>query len=53
MPLRAFGDYNYKWTVEKMKKLGLTRAFGSHVIPPYYLTPPYLNATPDIEEINI
>lgn len=53
MPLRAFGDYNYKWTVEKMKKLGLTRAFGSHVIPPYYLTPPYLNAIPDIEEMNL
>jgi len=50
MPLRAFGDFSFKWTTEKMKKLGLTRAFGSHVIPPHYLTPPYLTCKPEIQE---
>ncbi len=53
MPLRAFGDFSFKWTIEKMKKLGLTRAFGSHVIPPYYLTPPYLTCLPEIEELSL
>lgn len=48
MPLRAFGDFSFKWTVDKMKKLGLTRAFGSHVIPAHYLTPPYLTCKPEI-----
>ncbi|RWS30371.1 Pyruvate dehydrogenase [acetyl-transferring]-phosphatase 1-like protein [Leptotrombidium deliense] len=48
MPLRAFGDYCYKWSVDKIKKVGLTRAFGPHIIPPHYYTPPYLIADPEI-----
>ncbi|OTF84118.1 Pyruvate dehydrogenase[acetyl-transferring]-phosphatase 1-like [Euroglyphus maynei] len=48
MPLRAFGDFPFKWSVDKMKQLGLTRAFGSHVIPTFYRTPPYLIVTPEI-----
>lgn len=53
MPLRAFGDFSFKWSIEKMKKLGLTRAFGSHVIPHYYLTPPYLTCKPEIDELSL
>ncbi|KAF7496165.1 [Pyruvate dehydrogenase [acetyl-transferring]]-phosphatase 2 [Sarcoptes scabiei] len=37
MPLRAFGDFSFKWSIDKMKQLGLTKAFGSHVIPSFYL----------------
>ena len=49
MPFRAFGDFSFKWSTEKIKKLGLTRAFGSHVIPANYMTPPYLTCKPEIE----
>lgn len=48
MPLRAFGDFGYKWPVAKIKSIGLTKAFGPHVIPPFYLTPPYLTAEPEV-----
>ncbi|RWS03236.1 Pyruvate dehydrogenase [acetyl-transferring]-phosphatase 1-like protein [Dinothrombium tinctorium] len=51
MPFRAFGDFCYKWSAEKMKNVGLTRAFGPHVIPPYYHTPPYLIVEPEIKEL--
>ena len=49
MPLRAFGDFGYKWPAERIKRVGLVRAFGPHVIPPYYFTPPYLICEPEIE----
>ena len=48
MPLRAFGDFGYKWPVSMIKSIGLTKAFGPHVIPPFYLTPPYLTAEPEV-----
>lgn len=48
MPLRAFGDFGYKWPVSKIKSVGLTKAYGPHVIPPFYLTPPYLTAKPEV-----
>jgi pyruvate dehydrogenase phosphatase len=53
MPLRAFGDFCYKWSVEKMQKVGLTRAFGPHIIPPNYYTPPYLIVDPEINEYSL
>lgn len=57
MPLRAFGDFGYKWPVSVIRSTGLVKAFGPHVIPPFYETPPYLTAEPDIvtfdmDEIN-
>lgn len=52
-PLRAFGDYCYKWPVDKIKRSGLTRAFGSQIIPPNYITPPYLVVEPDVTKFNI
>ena len=48
MPLRAFGDFGYKWPISKIKSVGLTKAYGPHVIPPFYLTPPYLTAKPEV-----
>lgn len=51
MPLRAFGDFNYKWPVERMRASGLVSAYGSHVIPPNYLTPPYLIVEPTVEKV--
>lgn len=51
MPFRAFGDFNYKWPADTIKACGITRAFGSRVIPSHYNTPPYLIAEPDITEL--
>lgn len=53
MPFRAFGDFNYKWTSDIIKACGITRAFGSGVIPSNYNTPPYLIAEPDVTELKI
>lgn len=53
MPLRAFGDFSFKWSVEKMKQLGITRAFGSHIISTHYKTPPYLTAEPEITKLSL
>ncbi|XP_035213953.1 pyruvate dehydrogenase [acetyl-transferring]-phosphatase 1, mitochondrial-like [Stegodyphus dumicola] len=46
-PLRAFGDFPYKWKGALQKKL-LLPAFGSGIIPPSYYTPPYLTAQPEV-----
>ena len=48
MPLRAFGDFTFKWPIDQMKKAGLVQAFGAHVIHQNYKTPPYLIAEPEI-----
>lgn len=32
---------------------GITRAFGSHIIPTHYKTPPYLTAEPEITKLNL
>ncbi|KAF7491938.1 [Pyruvate dehydrogenase [acetyl-transferring]]-phosphatase 1 [Sarcoptes scabiei] len=53
MPLRAFGDFSFKWSIDKMKQLGLTKAFGSHVIPSFYRSPPYLIVEPEIKVIDL
>lgn len=46
-PLRAFGDFRYKWSVDTLKRY-VVPYYGEHVIPPNYLTPPYLTAEPEI-----
>lgn len=46
-PLRAFGDFRYKWSVDTLQKYAVPY-YGEHVIPPNYLTPPYLTAEPEI-----
>ena len=52
MPLRAFGDFSYKWTTSEMQSY-LTRAFGPHIIPPNYHTPPYLIVEPEITKFSL
>ncbi|XP_073830446.1 pyruvate dehydrogenase [acetyl-transferring]-phosphatase 1-like protein, mitochondrial [Musca autumnalis] len=46
-PLRAMGDFRYKWSNEIMGKY-VVPLFGDHFVPPNYHTPPYLTARPDI-----
>lgn len=46
-PLRAFGDFRYKWSVDTLKRV-IVPHYGEHVIPPNYFTPPYLTAEPEI-----
>lgn len=48
-PLRAFGDYRYKWSVETMQQK-VVPMFGEQVMPPNYYTPPYLTALPDVQQ---
>ncbi|KAK0180978.1 hypothetical protein PV327_003304 [Microctonus hyperodae] len=45
-PFRAFGDVRYKWSEEMLKKVVVPH-YG-RVIAPYYRTPPYLTAKPDV-----
>lgn len=53
MPFRAFGDFTYKWPADVIRSLGITRAFGSGIIPSSYETPPYLITEPDVRVIQI
>lgn len=46
-PLRAFGDYRYKWPVEVIRDVAVPH-YGTQVIAPHYYTPPYLTAEPEI-----
>lgn len=46
-PLRSMGDFRFKWSREIMTDL-VAKHFGDQVIPPNYLTPPYLSARPDV-----
>ncbi|ALC48345.1 Pdp [Drosophila busckii] len=48
-PLRAFGDYRYKWSVDTMQQK-VVPMFGEQVMPPNYYTPPYLTARPDVQQ---
>lgn len=46
-PLRAFGDYRYKWSIDILQKY-VVPIYGEQVIPQNYFTPPYLTAEPEI-----
>lgn len=46
-PLRAFGDFNFKWKSSLIKDL-LVPIFGPQVMLANYYTPPYLTAKPEI-----
>jgi pyruvate dehydrogenase phosphatase len=50
IPLRAFGDVRFKWSVSDLKSLAAAVGGNSipNYIPAYYLTPPYLIAQPDV-----
>jgi len=46
-PLRAFGDFKFKWDRETIETT-LGAILGDHACPPNYKTPPYLTAQPDV-----
>jgi len=46
-PLRAFGDFKFKWDRSTIEKT-LGSHLGDHACPPNYKTPPYLTARPDV-----
>ena len=47
MPLRAFGDFRFKWPRHVLEKW-VSPALGQSAVPPHYKTPPYLTARPEI-----
>ncbi|KAJ6638771.1 [Pyruvate dehydrogenase [acetyl-transferring]]-phosphatase 1, mitochondrial [Pseudolycoriella hygida] len=46
-PLRAFGDFRYKWPVDILQNFAVPQ-YGEHVIAQNYFTPPYLTAYPEV-----
>lgn len=46
-PLRALGDFRFKWSREIMEKL-VVPVLGKQSIPHNYHTPPYLSSRPEI-----
>ncbi|KAH8287406.1 hypothetical protein KR054_006934 [Drosophila jambulina] len=48
-PLRAFGDFRYKWSLDIMQQK-VVPMFGEHTMAPNYYTPPYLTARPDVQQ---
>ena len=47
-PLRAIGDFRYKWSKDIMEKK-VVPYYGHSAIPQNYYTPPYLTAKPEIK----
>ncbi|KAM9408145.1 pyruvate dehydrogenase [acetyl-transferring]-phosphatase 1, mitochondrial-like [Pholidichthys leucotaenia] len=55
LPFRAFGDVRFKWRAEMLSRVYETRpdilsvvGEGVRMLPPHYLTPPYLSAEPEV-----
>lgn len=46
-PLRALGDFRYKWGHQIMRDV-VIKNFGETMMPPNYYTPPYLTAKPEV-----
>lgn len=46
-PLRAFGDYRYKWKKDTLLRM-TSPYYGNNAVPGDYHTPPYLTAKPDV-----
>ncbi|XP_066996600.1 pyruvate dehydrogenase [acetyl-transferring]-phosphatase 1, mitochondrial [Anabrus simplex] len=46
-PLRALGDFRYKWSKDVLNQIVLPH-YGENALPPNYYTPPYLTARPDV-----
>ncbi|XP_059618436.1 pyruvate dehydrogenase [acetyl-transferring]-phosphatase 1, mitochondrial [Phlebotomus argentipes] len=47
-PLRALGDFRYKWPRDTLQSVAAPH-YGSGAVPPHYHTPPYLTAQPEIK----
>lgn len=50
LPFRAFGDFRFKWSAEMLSRVYETRA---DMLPPHYLSPPYLSARPEVTQHRI
>ncbi|VVC29424.1 Hypothetical protein CINCED_3A012565 [Cinara cedri] len=50
-PLRAFGDLRYKWSREMLSEY--IPKLGENIIPPFYYTPPYLTAKPQVAHYHL
>ena len=50
IPLRAFGDVRYKWSLKDLKSIVnlMDSAYAPNIIPTNYYTPPYLIAEPEV-----
>ena len=50
IPLRAFGDMRYKWSIRDLKNIVkiLDTTYAQSILPMNYYTPPYLSCTPDL-----
>jgi len=46
-PLRAFGDFKFKWDRDVIEGV-MGPYLGEHACPPNYKTPPYLTASPEV-----
>ena len=46
-PLRAFGDFRFKWDAETIQKT-IGALLGNMAVPEHYKTPPYLTVEPDM-----
>ena len=46
-PLRAFGDFKFKWPIATVDKF-MRGVFGETGCPPHYKSPPYLTARPEV-----
>lgn len=60
LPFRAFGDIRFKWSAEMLSRVYETRpdilstvSEAGRVLPPHYLTPPYLSAQPEVTQHRI
>lgn len=60
LPFRAFGDVRFKWSAEMLSRVYETRpdilsavSEAVRTLPPYYLTPPYLSAQPEVTRHHI
>lgn len=51
IPLRAFGDFRFKWPLAELRRLGalLGGGAGRQLVLPHYQSPPYLTARPMVQ----
>ncbi len=47
LPLRAFGDVRFKWSIRNLKEHAVP-VYGHSIIPNNYFTPPYVTAMPEV-----
>lgn len=51
LPFRGFGDVRFKWSLEMLSRVHEKRQ--DVLLPPHYLTPPYLSAEPEVTQHRI